>query len=215
MLLIKNGKILTMAGTNYESGSILIDKGKIVKVGESVDINSHEISQVIDASYLWVMPGIIEAHCHAGIEEERKGFEGNDGNEITTPITPYLRGMDGINAMDSAFANAISVGITSMMVGPGSSNVVGGQWVFIKTHGRAVDSMIVLQPSAMKIAFGENPKSNYEEKNMMPSTRMSIAAMLREELFDAQEYYQKKKDAQQSGDDFIPEFKKECWIPVF
>lgn len=215
MLLIKNGKILTMAGSVYENGSVLIDGNKIIGVGEDIDVKDRNVTKVIDAKNCWVMPGIIEAHCHIGIQEERKGFEGNDGNEITDPITPYLRGLDGINPMDSAFYNALSAGITGVMVGPGSANVVAGQWLFMKTYGRAINKMIVLEPAAMKIAFGENPKANYDKKNMMPSTRIGIAAMLREELFEAQQYYKDKKAAEQSNNSLSSEFRKECWLPVF
>jgi len=215
MLLIKNAQILTMAGTNYDNGSVLVEGNKIKEVGENIDLTNYDISEEIDASNCLVMPGIIEAHCHIGIQEERKGFEGNDCNEMNEPVTPYLRGLDGINPMDSTFHKALSAGITSVMVGPGSSNVVGGQWVFIKTYGRSIDKMVILEPSAMKVAFGENPKSNYDEKNMMPTTRISIAAMLREELFEAQQYYQDKKNAEKSGDSFSAEFQKECWLPVF
>ncbi len=215
MLLIKNAKILTMSGIDYDNGCILIDGKKIVKVGKDIDENSKDISQTIDASNWLVMPGIIESHCHVGIKEERKGFEGDDCNEMTEPVTPYLKALDGVNPMDSAFYNALSAGITSLMVGPGSSNVVGGQWMFIKTHGRAIDNMVVLEPAAMKIAFGENVKANYNKKDMMPSTRMSIAALLREELFDAQQYSEDKKNSEKSGDNFNAKFKKECWLPVF
>ena len=95
--------------------------------------------------------------------------------------------------MDPAFHNALGAGITGVMVGPGSSNVVGGQFIFIKTHGRDIDDMAILQPSAMKIAFGENIKTNYDQKNKIPSTRMSIAALLRESLFDAKQYNENKK----------------------
>jgi len=215
MILIKNGKILTMNNVNYDRGYVLIDGNKIIKVGEIPDISDNDVSEVIDASNCWVMPGLIEAHCHVGIQEERKGFEGNDGNEITNPITPYLRGLDGVNPMDSAFYNALTAGITGMMVGPGSSNVVGGQWLFMKSYGRSVDKLIILQPAAMKIAFGENPKANYDKKNMMPSTRIAIAAMLREELFEAQQYFNMKKSAEKSGASFNTEFRKECWLHVF
>lgn len=149
MLVIKNAKILTMSGVNYVNGTILIDGKKIVKVGDNINVNNNDVSETIDASNCWVLPGLIEAHCHVGIKEERKGFEGDDCNEMTEPITPYLRGLDGVNPMDSAFYNALSAGITSLMVGPGSSNVVGGQWMFIKTYGRGIDNMIVLQPSAI------------------------------------------------------------------
>ena len=214
MLLIKNGKIITMTDKNYNSGSILIKDKKIVEIGENININSNEDCKIIDAENCWVMPGIIEAHCHIGIQEERKGFEGNDCNETNESITPYLRALDGINVMDSAFHNALTAGITGVMVGPGSSNVVGGQFVFIKTHGRTIDDMAVLEPAAMKVAFGENIKTNYNQKNMMPSTRMSIAALLREELFEAQKYNQNKKNAMKNGDSFDEVFRRECWLPV-
>lgn len=214
MLLIKNGKIITMCDKNYDNGDILIKDKKIVEIGENISIGSNNECKIIDAKNCWVMPGIIEAHCHIGIKEERKGFEGDDCNELNESITPYLRALDGINVMDSAFHTALTAGITGVMVGPGSSNVVGGQFIFIKTHGRAIDNMIVRQPAAMKVAFGENIKTNYNQKNMMPSTRMSVAALLREELFEAQKYNQNKKNAMKNGESFDEIFRKECWLPV-
>lgn len=212
MLLIKNGNILTMAGSNYEPGCVLIKDDKIFKVARKINEEDYDISETIDAKGLWVMPGLIEAHCHIGITEEKKGFEGDDCNEMKEPITPYIRAIDAINPMDSAFHNAVCSGITSVMVGPGSSNVVGGQFAFIKTDGRSIEQMIVLAPAAMKVAFGENPKTNYNNMDKMPSTRMSIAGMLREELFKAVQY-QKKKNSK-ANEDFEQDFRMECWLPV-
>lgn len=214
MILIKNGKVLTMAGFNYESGCILIKDKKIYKVDKEISVNETEISETIDAEGCWVMPGIIDAHSHIGITEEKKGFEGNDCNEVKDPITPYIRALDAINPMDSAFHNAIGSGITSVMVGPGSSNVVGGQFAFIKTNGRSIDQMVVLEPAAMKIAFGENPKTNYNDMNRMPSTRMSLAALLREELSKAQQYLKEKLNSEKNNEPFKSDFRIECWLPV-
>lgn len=214
MILIKNGRIFTMAGKTYEPGSLLIKDGKIYQIEREIEVDRNELSEIIDASNCWVMPGLIESHCHIGITEEKKGFEGDDCNEMKTPITPYIRGLDAINPMDSAFHNAISAGITSMMVGPGSSNVVGGQFTFIKADGRCIDNMVLLEPAAMKTAFGENPKANYNDLGMIPTTRMTMAAMLREELFDAKAYLRDKEKAEKNGDEFEPDFKKECWVPV-
>ena len=214
MLLIKNGKILTMAGLNYDKGSILISDKKIIEIGDKINTHDKDVTEVIDASNCWVLPGLIESHCHVGIIEERKGFEGDDCNEKNEPITPYLKALDAINPMDSSFHNALSAGITGLMVGPGSSNIVGGQFVFIKAYGRSIEKMVVLEPAAMKVAFGENPKSNYDSMSKMPTTRMAIGAMLREELFEAKKYYIKKMNAKKSGDSFDEDFRKECWIPV-
>lgn len=203
----------------YENGYILIEKGKIAAIGDMEELGRTPVkdkeTDAIDVEGRLVMPGIIEAHCHMGITEEKKGMEGDDCNENVEPITPYLRAVDAINPMDAAFDDAVRAGITSAMVGPGSSNVVGGQFAFIKTKGRRIDDLIVLAPAAMKIAFGENPKVNFSGQGKMPVTRMAIAGMLREELFKAKKYIEKKKSARESGNNFEEDFKYECWIPVF
>lgn len=211
MLTIIHGKIMTMAEKEYEDGFVQIRNGKITAVGDMADCPAQKEDEgVICANGNLVMPGIIEAHCHMGITEEKKGMEGDDCNENVDPITPYLRAIDAINPMDAAFDDAVRAGITSAMVGPGSSNVVGGQFAFIKTHGRCIDRMIVKAPAAMKVAFGENPKVNFSGQNVSPATRMAIAAMLREELFRAQEYRRKRKENPEQEKDF----RYECWLPV-
>ncbi|MDF2821112.1 MAG: amidohydrolase [Clostridiales bacterium] len=214
MLLITGGKVITMTGKVFDSGDVLIEDGKIVLIDEKIGIKIKDNDTVINAEGLWVMPGIIESHCHLGIVEEKKGVEGNDCNESTTPITPYLRAIDAINPLDPAFHNAIQAGITSVMVGPGSANLVGGQFAFIKTHGRVIEKMIVLAPAAMKVSFGENTKNNFKSMNKPPSTRMTIASMLREELYHAVSYKKKKEKAIEKGEDFDFDFKLEPWLAV-
>ena len=76
--------------------------------------------------------------------QRRSGCYGDDCNEQTSPVTPALRAIDAVNAMDPAFHDAIKAGITSVMTGPGSANIVGGQFVFMKTQGRCVDNMALL-----------------------------------------------------------------------
>lgn len=210
-IFIKNGKIMTMAGFIHEGGSILLEEGKILAVGNiRVDEKRDDLT-VIDAKGGWVMPGLMEAHCHMGITEEKKGTEGDDCNENVEPVTPYLRGIDAINPMDAAFDDAVRAGITAAMVGPGSANVVGGQFAVIKTKGRRIDDLIVKAPAAMKIAFGENPKVNYSGQGKMPVTRMAIAGMLRKELFMAKQYAEKKEKGVAS---FEEDFQYESWLPV-
>lgn len=216
MILIKNGRLLTMADKEYNPGDLLIKDGKIAEISDHIDISDSDDLRIIDASGYYVMPGLIEAHCHIGITEERGGKEGDDCNEETNPVTPYLRALDAINPMDSAFDDAVKAGITSVMVGPGSSNVVGGQWLFMKTKGfRDIRNLVVLEPAAMKIAFGENPKLTYGNKDLSPYSRMGIAALLREELTKGKQYYEKKKKAAEKGEEFTTDFRLEPWIPVF
>ena len=129
MLAIIHGNIRTMEEKDYADGYLQIEHGRIVSIGdmEECDVqalrDNHDV-QVLDAKGNTVLPGIIEAHCHMGITEEKKGMEGDDCNETVNPITPYLRAIDAINPMDDAFHDALKAGITSAMIGPGSANVV-------------------------------------------------------------------------------------------
>ncbi len=213
MMYITGGRILTMEGQVYENGTIQIEGGiiKDIREGAMGDMPSGSEKKVLDVQGAWVMPGLIEAHCHMGITEEKKGMEGDDCNENVEPITPYLRAIDAINTMDAAFDDAVRAGITSAMIGPGSSNVVGGQFAFLKTKGRCIDDLIVKAPAAMKVAFGENPKVNFSGQGKSPVTRMATAALLREELFKAA-LYKEKRDKKEEG--FEPDFRMEPWIPV-
>lgn len=219
MAPMEGGNKKTGKKQEYRNGFIGIEDGKIVQMGEMEELGKVPVkdgqTDVIDAGGRLIMPGIIESHCHMGITEEKKGMEGDDCNENVQPITPYLRAIDAINSMDAAFDDAVRAGITSAMIGPGSSNVVGGQFAFVKTKGRRIDDLVVLAPAAMKIAFGENPKVNFSGQGKMPVTRMAIAGMLREELFKAKQYIEKRKKAEKEGEGFEKDFRYECWIPVF
>lgn len=223
-MYIVGGRVLTMADREdgrgmqvYPCGIVRILDGKIVQVGSAEDISVEPAcgEEILEVPGAWVMPGLIEAHCHLGITEEKKGMEGDDCNETVNPITPYLRAIDAINPIDAGFEDAVAAGITAAMIGPGSSNVVGGQFAFLKTCGRRIDDLIVKAPAAMKIAFGENPKVNYSSQGKSPSTRMATAAMLRRELFEARQYLEEKEKAIREGKSFKPDFTKECWEPVF
>lgn len=187
MLLLKKGNVMTMAGPAFV-GDVAIENGKIVAVGQSL---SYSDAEVRDVTGMTVMPGIVDPHCHIGMWEDAMGFEGADGNECTNPITPELRAIDAINPYDRCFEEAVAGGVTTCVTGPGSANVIGGQFVAIKTHGDSVEDMVLRFPVAVKAAFGENPKRVYNGKNQTPSTRMATAALMRKALVEAQEYNEK------------------------
>lgn len=213
MLYIKGGKVVTMNGEIFPKADILVDDGKIEKIGTEI-VMPKEATE-IDAQGKIVMPGFIDAHTHLGLKEDSIQFEGIDHNEKSDPITPHMRGIDAINPMDKTFSEAYEAGITSVGAGPGSANVIGGQFAAIKTYGHRVDDMIIKEPIAMKCAFGENPKRNYNQKGKTPMTRMGIAALLREALFQAIEYRKKMnlaKDDLAKAPDF--DMKLEALQPV-
>ncbi|HHU92662.1 MAG TPA: amidohydrolase [Halanaerobiaceae bacterium] len=212
MKAIINGKIYTMAGEVIEKGSVLIADGKIKAVGADLEIPAG--AEIIDAEGMVVFPGIIDAHTHLGIGEDGLGWEGRDYNEMSDAVTPHLRAIDAINPRDEGLKNAYLNGVTTVMTGPGSANVLGGESVAIKTYGRTVDEMIVKNPVGIKAALGENPKSVYGKQNKSPQTRMAIAALLRENLLKAQDYLAEKEEKEKKGDLFKRDLKMESLLPV-
>ncbi len=191
MLLIKNAKLYTMGPEGIlDGGDVLMDGGKVVRVGKGL---SQGDCKVIDARGAYVTPGYVDAHCHVGMWENGLRDNDGDGNERTDPITPELRALDGLHPLDRSFEEAYQNGVITAAAGPGSANVLGGQFLAIKTWGRGLDSRIVKEPLAMKSAFGENPKRVYGSQNKMPQTRMASAALLRQTLIQAQEYMQKRE----------------------
>ena len=195
MLAIKGGKIYTITKGVIDGGTLLVENGKIKSVGKSVTVP--EGVEVIDAAGKVVMPGLVEAHCHIGIWEEKIGWAGSDGNEATDPATPHVRALDGIkaNADEGGLQAALETGVTTAQILPGSANVIGGTGVVIKTAPKVVtDDMVIRGPSGMKIAFGENPMRTYGvQQKKMPSTRMGVAGVLREWLQKAKSYMEKKE----------------------
>lgn len=187
MLLIQGGLIKTITQGDIRDGQILIDDGKIVSIGQKVDAPAG--CEVFDAAGMLVTPGLIDAHTHIGLHEEAIRWEGADYNEMSGPVTPQMRGIDGLNPMDESLALALAGGVTSAVTGPGSANVIGGTFLAIKLHGSCVDEMVLRDPVAMKAAMGENPKSCYgQDGRKAPVTRMGIAALLRSTLAKARQY---------------------------
>ena len=204
-MLFKNATIYTMEQEPFV-GDFKIDKGVFAEVGKNLTANEGE--DVQDLNGLYVFPGLVESHCHLGMEETAIRFEGDDVNEITDPITPNMRGIDGCNPMDETIESALKGGVTTVAAGPGSANVLGGTFFAYKTKGNCIDEMTIENPIAMKAAFGENPKRCYKDKKI--DTRMQISALLRETLEKTKEYLAKKE----AGKDVAYDQKLEAMIPV-
>jgi imidazolonepropionase-like amidohydrolase len=198
MIAITGGEVLTMAGKVFKQGTVLVKDRKIEAVVDGVV--EPEGYTVMDARGKMVLPGLIDCHSHVGIVEEIYRVEGDDANEITDPVTPHLRAVDAVYPWDLGFQDALSGGVTTVVTGPGSANVIGGEMVALKTWGQSLDEMILKSPVGLKAALGENPKRSYGSRDKTPLTRMASAALLREALVKASEYMKKCKKAGEGSD---------------
>lgn len=232
-MIIYNADIYTMESEPVRNGYVIFDKEKILEVGsgdgwqafmektvrENPELNvrrdfaendAHtELLTTIDAKGARLYPGFIDAHSHLGLFDDGLTDEGSDGNEIVSPISPDLRAIDGIHNADPCFAEAKAAGVTMVAAGPGSANIVGGQFALIKTYEKTVDRAVVDPFIAMKAALGENPKMCYGKENKAPQTRMGSAALLRGVLNEAIEYYEKKQQSEEKWKEYLNADKKD------
>ncbi|OLT28226.1 amidohydrolase [Nocardiopsis sp. CNR-923] len=201
-IAITSGYVVPVDGDPIDGGTVLISDGAIAAVGADADVAVPAGATVIDASGRWVLPGFVEAHGHIGIDEEGVGWAGDDTNEMTDPNGARMRALDAINPADRGFVDALSGGVTSSVVKPGSGNPIGGQTVAVKCWGRSMEDRLIKQPTSVKSALGENPKRVYGEKKQLPSTRQGVAAVIRDAFTKAQDYKAKRDHAASEGTPF-------------
>jgi len=182
-ILLKNATVYPVTSEPIKSTDILIEKGKIKKIGRN--IKSDLTIKIMDCSEMFLFPGFIDVHTHLGLYDEGTGWAGNDANETVEALTPHIRAIDGVYPLDQAFNDAVKSGITTVHVMPGSANVIGGTTSVIKTTGKNIKKMIVQEIAGLKIALGENPKRIHSHGNSDSITRMGIMGMLREAFYKA------------------------------
>lgn len=197
-MIIVNAKIHLMSdrldmADIIDMGYIKIQNRLIKEIGEHISSYDKINEEIIDVKGLDVYPGFIDAHNHLGIIEDSLSLEGDDVNEMFDPITPQLRVIDAINPNDICFKEALMAGVTTVVVNPGSTNPIAGDICAIKTFGQRIDNMILKSPIGIKFSMGENPKKAYNNINSFPSTRMSVASLIRETLMKAKNYRHNKE----------------------
>ena len=213
MIALTNCKAVTIVNGILENATILVDEGLIKAVGVDVEIPND--AEVMDLDGKWVTPGFIDAHCHfSAMSEPRTKGMGDDGNEVTNPITAHIRIIDALNPFGIAYEPVRKAGFTTCYTMPGSANVIGGTGIAFKLKdGRCIEDIIIPGTEMMKMALGENPKGAYGGQKKMPMTRMGTGAVLREALFEAKQYsdelLNEKEDKKVKRN-----FKLEALVPV-
>ncbi|KAG0345655.1 hypothetical protein BG004_003359 [Podila humilis] len=186
--LFKNAHIYDGQGEPFK-GDLLVDHGLIVQVGGEIkDIPKNTVT--VDLKGHILTPGIVDMHSHVGLLSW-PSLEGiSDVNEMTSPVTPFVRSIDGFNPSDKAREFIVSGGVTSSLILPGSGNIMGGEAFALKL--RKVDTLSVedmlIEAGVkdkwryMKMACGENPLRYYRSLLRMPSTRLGEGWLLREQF---------------------------------
>jgi len=188
----RGARILTAAGAAIDKGVLVVHKGKIVFVGPDDGTAVPEGTDIVDVTDRTIIPGLVDTHSHIGIWPRPHVPAHNDGNEGSGPVQSALRALDAIQPDDPGIRMAVTGGVTTANIMPGSANVIGGQTLYVKLRGRTIEEMRV--PSSvvlggLKMANGENPKNwNYQGRKMAPATRMKIAALQREQFAKARDY---------------------------
>ena len=214
MYAIKNGMLVDVIRGETYVGSLVWEGGKILAAGPDVEIPKE--AEVIDAFGKWVTPGFVEAHCHISMASSPNNYNTRiDLNEWSDPITPYLMAADSVNPRDLAIAKAREAGFTAACTLPGSSNIMGGNGICLKLkEAQTAAELIIPDTEQFKMALGENPKRFFGDCKKMPVTRMAVAAMVRETFCKAQEYAEKRRSAEEKGEEPPFDFRLHQMLPV-
>ncbi|MGA4508630.1 amidohydrolase [Propionibacteriaceae bacterium G1746] len=216
-IAITNAHVVPVEGDPFDGTVLFADgqstDGRIIALGPDVVIPDG--AEVVDVGGAWLTPGLVEAHGHVGISEEFHGWAGEDSNEGTQVNGARFRALDAIHPTDESFRDALSGGVTTVVVKPGSGNPIGGQTVAVKTWGRIIDEMVIKQPASMKSALGENPKRFYgQDQKVFPKTRQGVAAALRDAFTAARNYGARKHEATRDNKAFDIDLTHEALLKV-
>ncbi len=202
-LAVRGERVYTVANGVIENGVVLVEAGKIVRVGQNLDVPSD--ATVVEAAV--VIPGLIDMHTHVGVYSVPMVQENSDGNEMTNPITPAVRAFDSFNWDDPAIAAGRAGGVTTVISRPGSGNIIGGTSVAVKLKDAPPSEMVLREVADLKMAIEGNPVGVYGGRNQMPSTLMGVYHLARKAFVEAQEYaasWEKYESEREDDDDATP-----------
>jgi len=189
--LITHATILDGAGHRIEDGEIFLRDGKVAGVGRGLAASAGAVR--IDAHGRWVTPGLIDIHSHDGTYVEPLTTEDENSNDISELSDPNAAGTwieTAVNPQDPGFTRALAGGVTALQVLPGSNPIFGGRSVVLKPIPAPTVQQMKFPdaPQGLKMACGENPKSEDVEKNRGPTSRQGEIAFIRKAFADAEQY---------------------------
>ena len=206
-LALLGANVLTGDGAELLDVDVWVADGKIVAIGADLEIPEGVARVAVDGR--WLTPGLIDVHSHMGVYSAPGTANHNDGNEMTSPVTPQVWAEHSVWPQDPQFEKALAGGVTTLQILPGSSNLIGGRGVTLKNvRSLTVQGMkFPGAPYSLKMACGENPKGYYGSLNQLPSTRMGNMAGYRAAWIEATEYkrgWDNYVAAVSAGEEFDP-----------
>jgi len=206
-IVLKGGKLLTVSHGVIENGLLVMQEGKITAVSGGGSAKVPRDARVIDVTGMTVYPGLIDSETHLGLTEISAEDMTNDLIESSDEIMPHMHVYDAFHAESELIPVARFNGITNAIVAPDSGDTLPGQDAFIQLDGRSSREMLLVKDIALPLNLtGEQRRNETWEKRKFPSTRMGLAAQLRQAFLDALDYRQKfadyeKKKSEATGDD--------------
>ena len=206
-IVLRGGKLLTITHGVIENGVLVMQNGKITAVGPAASVSVPRDAKVIDVTGMTVYPGLIDSETHLGLTEISADQMTNDLVETSDEIMPHMHVYDAFHGETALIPVARINGITNAIVAPASQDTLPGQDSFIQLDGRSAEEMLMVRDVAMPLNFTGRQRRNEGpfQTHKFPSTRMGMAAQLRQAFLDAQDYeqklaaYEKKKSS--GGDD--------------
>src|SRR2546423_998768 len=199
-IVLKGGKLLTVSHGTIENGVLVMEGGKIAALGTASSVTIPRDARVIDVSGMTVYPGLIDSETSLGLTEISAEPSTNDRIEISDEIMPHMHVFDAFHAESELIPVARINGVTNAIVAPHSEDTLPRQDSFIQLDGKSAQEMLLVRDIAMPLNFtGDQRRNQSWEKRKFPSTRMGMAAQLRQAFLDAQRYaqdwhdYDKKK----------------------
>jgi len=207
MFAIIAEKIVFPKSKYPQPGMILIDEksGKIVKSGSELVIPDN--IKIMHIQNYTITTGLIDCHSHIGLSETARGTMGDDSNESSSPVTPQMRAIDGVDYRDIYFEKALQRGVTVVGILPGPKNIFGGQGVALYTGMDRLSKRLINPCIGLKCAVGEIPQHFQDQKS--PQTKMATMALFRQALVDGKCYWKKNTDKKRK------DLSLEAFIPVF
>ena len=194
---IKGGKLLTITHGVIENGVVVMENGRITAVGPAASTNVPANARVIDATGMTVYPGLIDSETRLGLTEISAEPSTNDLSEPSDEIMPHMHVADAFHAESDLIPTTRVNGITNAIVAPGTQDTLPGQDSFIQLAGPSADEMLMVRDIAMPLNFTGRQRRRMDWQTghgTYPTTRMGMAAQLRQAFLDALDYQQKLAD---------------------